>query len=66
MRQLTDIVPAAQHRARLGDPMRAETGRSGIGLALVKHLVGAVHGFLVITSAPGISTVVEAQLPEAR
>jgi PAS domain S-box-containing protein len=60
-----DIERALQPFTRLGDPMRAEVGGSGIGLALVKRLVEAMHGSLVITSAPGIGTTVEVQLPKA-
>ncbi|MDY0870651.1 sensor histidine kinase [Dongia rigui] len=61
-----DIERALQPFTRLGDPMRAEVGGSGIGLALVKRLVEAMRGSLVITSAPGIGTTVEVQLPKVR
>jgi two-component system cell cycle sensor histidine kinase PleC len=61
-----DIERALQPFTRLGDPMRAEVGGSGIGLALVKRLVEAMRGSLVITSEPGIGTTVEVQLPKAR
>jgi len=60
-----DIERALQPFTRLGDPMRAEVGGSGIGLALVKRLVEAMQGSLVITSALGIGTTVEVQLPKA-
>lgn len=60
-----EIERAMQPFTRLGDPMRAEVGGSGIGLALVKRLVEAMHGHLIITSAPGIGTTVEVGLPKA-
>jgi signal transduction histidine kinase len=60
-----DIERALQPFTRLGDPMRAEVGGSGIGLALVKRLVEAMRGSLIITSAPGVGTTVEVRLPKA-
>ena len=61
-----DIELALQPFTRLGDPMRAEVGGSGIGLALVKRLVEAMSGTLTITSAPGIGTTVEVRIPRAQ
>lgn len=63
---LEDIERAMQPFTRLGDPMRAEVGGSGIGLALVKRLVEAMHGSLTITSEPGIGTVIDVGMPKAR
>jgi signal transduction histidine kinase len=61
-----DIERALQPFTRLGDPMRAEVGGSGIGLALVKRLVEAMRGTLTITSAPGVGTTVEVRVPRAQ
>ncbi|WP_374652542.1 ATP-binding protein [Dongia sp.] len=61
----TDIERALQPFTRLGDPMRAEVGGSGIGLALVRRLVEAMQGSLVIFSKPGFGTAVEVRLPKA-
>ncbi|MBK8160636.1 MAG: PAS domain-containing protein [Rhodospirillaceae bacterium] len=61
-----DIEQALQPFTRLGDPMRAEVGGSGIGLALVKRLVEAMRGTLTITSALGAGTKVEVRMPRAR
>lgn len=61
-----DIERALQPFTRLGDPMRAEVGGSGIGLALVKRLVEAMNGTLTISSTPDIGTTVEVRLPHAR
>jgi signal transduction histidine kinase len=60
-----DIERALQPFTRLGDPMRAEVGGSGIGLALVKRLVEAMRGSLVISSTLGTGTTVEVHLPKA-
>jgi signal transduction histidine kinase len=60
-----DIEHALQPFTRLGDPMRAEVGGSGIGLALVKRLVEAMRGTLTITSALGVGTTAEVRLPRA-
>lgn len=60
-----DIERALQPFTRLGDPMRAEVGGSGIGLTLVKRLVEAMDGALTIVSAPGEGTSVEIALPKA-
>lgn len=54
-----DIERALQPFTRLGDPMRAEVGGSGIGLTLVKRLVEAMGGTLKIDSARGQGTRVE-------
>jgi PAS domain S-box-containing protein len=59
-----DVERALQPFTRLGDPMRAEVGGSGIGLALVRRLVEAMHGKLIISSAPGAGTTVEVHLPK--
>ncbi|WP_374367832.1 ATP-binding protein [Dongia sp.] len=59
----TEIERALQPFTRLGDPMRAEVGGSGIGLTLVKRLVEAMNGSLSITSIPGTGTQVEIALP---
>lgn len=61
-----DIERALQPFTRLGDPMRAEVGGSGIGLALVKRLVEAMRGTLTITSAPDAGTTVAVSLPRAQ
>jgi PAS domain S-box-containing protein len=61
-----DIERALQPFTRLGDPMRAEVGGSGIGLALVKRLVEAMRGTLTITSALGVGTTVEVRMPRAQ
>lgn len=58
-----EIDRALQPFTRLGDPMRAEVGGSGIGLTLVKRLVEAMNGTLSITSVPGTGTEVEIILP---
>ncbi len=60
-----DIERALQPFTRLGDPMRAEIGGSGIGLTLVKRLVEAMRGSLIISSTPGTGTTVEVRLPKA-
>lgn len=60
-----DIERAMQPFTRLGDPMRAEVGGSGIGLALVKRLVEAMRGSLTVSSEPGIGTVVDVGMPKA-
>lgn len=60
-----DIERAMQPFTRLGDPMRAEVGGSGIGLALVKRLVEAMHGQLHISSQPGAGTTVDVSMPKA-
>lgn len=60
-----DIERALQPFTRLGDPMRAEVGGSGIGLALVKRLVEAMNGTLTIDSTLEIGTTVEVRLPRA-
>jgi PAS domain S-box-containing protein len=57
-----DIERALQPFTRLGDPMRAEVGGSGIGLTLVKRLVEAMNGSLAIASTPGKGTEVEIAL----
>lgn len=59
-----DIERALQPFTRLGDPMRAEVGGSGIGLTLVKRLVDAMGGTLAIDSTPGKGTSVEIALPQ--
>ncbi|TDQ78858.1 PAS domain S-box-containing protein [Dongia mobilis] len=58
-----DIERALQPFTRLGDPMRAEVGGSGIGLTLVKRLVEAMGGTLQIDSARGQGTRVEILMP---
>lgn len=60
-----DIERAMQPFTRLGDPMRAEVGGSGIGLALVKRLVELMHGRLSITSTLDVGTTVEVCMPKA-
>jgi len=60
-----EIERAMQPFTRLGDPMRAEVGGSGIGLALVKRLVELMRGRLKITSTPGVGTTVEISMPKA-
>ena len=60
-----EIERAMQPFTRLGDPMRAEVGGSGIGLALVKRLVELMRGRLTITSTPGVGTTVEVAMPKA-
>jgi signal transduction histidine kinase len=60
-----DIERAMQPFTRLGDPMRAEVGGSGIGLALVKRLVEIMRGRLHISSQLGIGTVVDVSMPQA-
>lgn len=60
-----DVERALQPFTRLGDPMRAEVGGSGIGLTLVKRLVDAMEGTLTIHSTPGIGTSVEIALLRA-
>ena len=60
-----DVERALQPFTRLGDPMRAEVGGSGIGLTLVKRLVDAMEGTLTIHSNPGIGTSVEIALLRA-
>jgi PAS domain S-box-containing protein len=60
-----DIERALQPFTRLGDPMRAEVGGSGIGLTLVKRLTEAMAGTLTIHSTPGKGTSVEIALPQA-
>jgi signal transduction histidine kinase len=62
---LEDIERAMQPFTRLGDPMRAEVGGSGIGLALVKRLVEAMRGSLTVTSEPGVGTVIDIGMPKA-
>ncbi|MBL8709850.1 MAG: ATP-binding protein, partial [Rhodospirillaceae bacterium] len=58
-----DIERALQPFTRLGDPMRAEVGGSGIGLTLVKRLTEVMGGTFVIASSPGQGTSVEIGLP---
>ncbi len=61
----SDIERALQPFTRLGDPMRADVGGSGIGLTLVKRLVEAMQGSLIIHSSPGVGTDVEVRIPAA-
>jgi len=51
---------------RVSDPLVHDTKGSGLGLALVKHIVTAHGGKIILTSAPAIGTTFRLEFPLTR
>jgi two-component system phosphate regulon sensor histidine kinase PhoR len=50
---------------RLGDELRRETTGTGIGLAIVKHVVEGHGGRVVLNSEPGKGSVFTMEFPKS-
>jgi two-component system sensor histidine kinase ResE len=62
-------IPRGEHERiferfyRLGSELRRETQGVGIGLSVVKHIVDAHHGRVIVQSAPGQGSRFTIELP---
>jgi signal transduction histidine kinase len=65
-------IPESEHDRifdrfyRLGSELRRETQGVGIGLSIVKHIVDAHHGRVLLRSSPGQGSRFTIQLPESQ